>query len=64
MLNDDWDPYEQLMSLIHSNYEMARALNDQAKTVQTLIDHAKKQKRQIQQLNERITVLELGRETR
>lgn len=64
MLNEDWDPYDQMMSLIHSNYEMAKALNDQAKTVQTLIDHTKKQKRQIQQLNDRITQLEIQRATR
>lgn len=63
MLNNDWDPYDQLLSLIQSNYEMAKALNDQASTIETLIKNAKHQKQQIQHLNERITNLEIGRET-
>jgi len=64
MLNNEWDPYDQIMNLIQSNYEMAKALNDQATTIETLINNAKHQKQQIQQLNERITVLEISREAR
>ena len=63
MLNNEWDPYDQIMNLIQSNYEMAKALNDQDTTIETLINNAKHQKQQIQQLNERITVLEISRET-
>jgi len=58
MLNSDWDPYEQLISLTQSNYELAKALNEQAATIEKLIHNAKRARDDIQHLNTRLTVLE------
>lgn len=64
MMPADWDPYQQLMDLTQSNYEIAKALNEQAATIEKLIHNAKKANADIQNLNSRIAQLEITRATR
>lgn len=63
MLNDEFDPYDQLMGLTQSHWEIARALNDQSRTVEQLIRTLQAHKQEIQNLNNRLTQLELEYET-
>ena len=63
MLNPDWDPYQQIVDLTQSNYEIAKALNEQAATIEKLIHNAKRANADIQNLNRRITELEMHSDT-
>tara|TARA_R100000734_G_C3312426_1_gene103457 strand:- start:157 stop:351 length:195 start_codon:yes stop_codon:yes gene_type:complete len=58
MLNHDWDPYQQLQDLLQNNFELAKALNGQAETIEKLIHNAKRARDDIQHLNTRLTMLE------
>lgn len=58
VIDPDFDPYDQIISLTQSNFELARALNDQAKTVEQLIKHANTQESKIRNLVARVTQLE------
>lgn len=58
MFNDDFDPYDQLIGLTESHFEMAKILNDQASTIEQLVLHIKTQERKIKSLTHRITALE------
>lgn len=58
MIDPDFDPYDQIISLTQSNFELARALNDQAKTIEQLIKHANTQENKIRNLVKRVTQLE------
>lgn len=58
MIDPNFDPYDQIVSLTQSNFELARALNDQAKTIEQLIKHANTQENKIRNLVQRVTQLE------
>jgi Zn-dependent membrane protease YugP len=58
MLNNDFDPYDQIVSLSQSNYELAKALNEQAATIEKLVHTAKRARDDLQHLNVRLAVLE------
>lgn len=59
MLNPEWDPYQTIQDLLENNYEMARCINDQAATIEKLIHNAKRANQNIQELNQRLTEMEI-----